>query len=72
MVHGDRNGDEQAEEPAGGQRLVGVRQRLPGTRLQGAADGEVALQGDGHQREAAHCHGHSWKQRRLCQLDTEA
>lgn len=54
--------DDECQSPAHGDGLVGVRQRLPGPRVQRSADGEVALQGDGHQREAADTHGDRWTQ----------
>ena len=61
MVDGERHHEDGGQEPADGDAAVGVGQGLPGPGVKRSADGEVALQRDGHQREAAHRHRHACK-----------
>lgn len=59
MVDGQRDHEDGGQEPADGDAAVGVGEGLPGAGVEGSADGEVAFQGDGHQREAADRYRHA-------------
>ena len=56
LEDGDGRHEDGGQDPADGDAAVGVREGLPRAGVQRPADGEVALQRDGHQREAAGPH----------------
>ena len=59
LIDGDRDSNDEGEHPHGADHAVRVRQGLPAPGAQRLADGEVALQGDGHQREDGYRHTHT-------------